>query len=252
MAPTITVDAADPTTQVDGASTPATFAPLAPLSQSIQLPAVELLRKTLLEQFEAGVTAAIRQRGPVHEPEQTYPLIRALQDVRNNLQAIVDVLLAVIALVDSQQVAEAALAVGADDDGYPRKNFAVPYNGEKITFTRDVETQYETDLDQLLVAVRTLVAAYWQQEGRDPAADPEQFAREVSLVLLEDIMGKTRPKVRGMDALAVSLSSVGDDGAASIARSAHRKVGSTVKRVKIDQVTPIQEAAKPPTIARRR
>lgn len=246
MAPTITVDA-DPT-QVDGSTT----APLAALGQPVRLPAPTLLGQALTDQLAAGVAALREQRGKVTKPEDTHDLVRAVQSGRNALQDLVNVLRAVIALCDAVHLEELATAMGVDTNGIPKANMAVPFDGETIKLTREFETEYTTDLDQLLACVQALVEKNWRADGDDPAEDPGGFAAEVARVVLGDIMGKTSPKITGVRALAATLGHKGDDTLAAVATDSHRRVGSTFKRLKVEQVNPLQESSAFVPLGRRR
>lgn len=253
MAPTIAVDA-DPT-QVDATTAPpiphTTATPLAALGQPVRLPIARALRDTLTDQLAAGVEDARHARGPVTVPEDTHDLIRAVQAARNHAAALIVVLKDFIDQCDGVHAEELATAVGTDRHGVPLANMAVPFDGEKIRLTRKFDGEFTTDVDQLLVAVRSLVTLYWTQDGKSPADDPEQFAREVSLVMLNDVMGKSKPKVTGVEALAVTLGHHEQDDAAAIARGAHRRTSSVYKGIGIEQVTPAQEKAAP-VLPRRR
>lgn len=255
MAPPIVV--ADPTqvvapTLAPTIAGPATAAPLAGLGQHVRLPLPHPLRDTLATQLEAGVEQVRRARGPVTVPEDTHDLIRDVQNARNHAAGLIEVLKEFVGRCDTVHTEELCTAVGVDRNDVPLSNMSVPFDGEKIKLTRRFEGEFVTDVDQLIVAATSLVKLHWTQDNKTPDQDPDEYAWEVAGVILDDVMSKTKPKVTGVEALATTLGHYKQDDAAAIARGAHRRVSSAYKGVSVEQVTPMQEKAKPILPRRRR
>jgi hypothetical protein len=164
---------------------------------------------------------------------------------------VIDVLVRVQDECAEAQRAEAIAAHGVDENGDPRKNMAVPFDGMTIRLTRETSSQYRTDPDQIHAAAAALVERQWTANGLDAKTDPIGFARDVAGFITEDIRTKSDAKVKGIDALAATLGHHGLDTMASAVRDAHVKLGTRVTRYSVKVESPTANSSRPPLLTPR-
>jgi hypothetical protein len=199
---------------------------LVPLGDG-DFPAPTDLKVRLTEQLNAHVQRIRDERGEVTGPEDTFDLIRRLTAAGERLGDYGRAFMAV-AKTTKDIVEEEHLEAVGDSDGIPASNLKVPTAGGDISITRDLQNQYDIDMDQVVAVLAAQTALAWGERAcqdlqlSTPSEQPEQFAIEVALTALS-FVGAAKPKVTSVRALAEQLSRDGDDQLAKVARDSIRK-----------------------------
>ena len=146
------------------------------------LPAPREVRQLLGEQFTAAVARERAQRGEVHKPSDTWPMVRAVQ----TFAELVDDYARALGEVskDARKVLEEELfeALG-EQDGIPNAPLHVPHDGSIISVKAKTQNQYDIDAGQVICALSAAVANKWQQAGNGVTEEAQAFAISVALRL---------------------------------------------------------------------
>lgn len=214
---------------------PAVGYALAPISGA-NYPDPQLLKRQLAAEFETAYLKLRQARGRVCLPEDTHETIRRLYGVKDGAKAFAEAFGALDARVDKVLAEELLIAVGKKspngDPDEPARSMRVPYSNALIRIFAEYTTTYDIDLNQVITALVMLVANEWKDESLSPGGDPEAFAAECVHRTLTDVMSKTKPKITGVEALAVQFGHRGDHQTAGTVRSAARKIGRKFVQVK--------------------
>lgn len=204
-----------------------TLVPIQPLDV---MPAPADLRQLLLTRLEQGVQEMRTARGTVHQPEDTYPLQRALSSATEILgdygRAFAD------AARVARQIAEEELieAVG-DQDGIPNEGLTVPDARGDVRVAPDFENKYSFDVDELLAVVAWVAVVDMELPLADHVAHGadqkalQQVLHDGVMAALKKLLdlGAFMPGVRAVDAYAKEVARAGDDGLSAVVRGTKKK-----------------------------
>lgn len=198
------------------------------------LPSPDLLGGWLAKLIEDGIIRMRSERGSVHQPEDTYPLVRALTRADDVLSDMESAISSVRTRIRGALEEELVEAVG-EQDGIPAGSVSVPVDGTVVKIGAKYENRYDIDTGQVVGAVVAALADEW---GDQATADPAQFAlAAVEQVIDPDsgILGKVSAKPTKVRALVAALAARELDPLAAVARSAIGQPVRTYKGVDVQR-----------------
>lgn len=153
---------------------------LVPLPDAVRaLPAPDMIGDALKRELSTRVTAERSARGDVHQPEDTFALVRALDRAHGLLTEYAHQFSQAAALARKELDNELYAAVG-DSDGVPNGPLVVPDGDRNIRLAPDHGNSHDIDTGQVTaVAVARALAITRDTEPvqRDDESDADYFDR---------------------------------------------------------------------------
>lgn len=201
------------------------------------LPSPAALSEWLTSVIEAGVVRMRSERGPVTQPEDVYPAVRAVSRADDLLAAFEAAISAARTRIRGVLEEELAEAVG-EQNGIPNGSLSVPVDGQIVKIGAAYTNSYDIDTQQVAGAMVAALADEW---AGAQAHDPEGFALAAIEQIIDPdtgILGKTSAKPTKVKAVAASLAARELDPLAAVARSAIGSPVRTFKGVTVERSTP--------------
>jgi hypothetical protein len=205
---------------------------LVPFAEPSRLPAPADLKETLRRELSEHVTAERAARGDVHQPEDTWALVRKLGGAFDAFSEYANAFKSAAAMARRELDAELIAAVG-ESDGVPLAGMAVPdVNDTEIKFSLDQGNQYTIDADQVIqVVVANLIEITrdtepeWDEDLEDAAgyrARYETWMAGLMVLAIDHVMqlGSYAMQVSKVRAFAADLAAAGADSESAVVTGA--------------------------------
>lgn len=204
---------------------------LAPLPEAVRaLPSPDLIGDALKRELNARVTAERDARGDVHQPEDTYALVRSLDRAHGLLTEYAHQFSQAAALARKELDNELYTAVG-DSDGVPNGPLVVPDGDRNIRLAPDHGNSHDIDAAQVVaVAVARALDITRDTEPEQELAESEDaymlrydaWLTGVIMTALRLVhsLGTFSMQVSKVRAFAAELASLELDSQAAVVNSA--------------------------------
>jgi len=201
---------------------------LVPFAEPSRLPAPADLKETLRRELSEHVTAERAARGDVHQPEDTWALVRKLGGAFDAFSEYANAFSSAAAMARRELDAELFAAVG-DSDGVPLAGMSVPdANGTDIRFTVEKGNIHAIDTDQVIsVVIANLIEITrdtepeWDEDVEDAAgyrARYETWMAGVMRLAVDQVLalGSYAMQVSKVRAFAADLGATGVDAESAV------------------------------------
>lgn len=198
------------------------------------LPSPREISTALIAELTSRSARVRVDRGDVHQPEDTYPLVRALQGARELLEDYGRAFATAAALAADELRYELVSAVG-EQDGVPVSGLLVPdLDGTDIALSKVTSNSYDIDQRSVIAAVISTTVVRMadteplQQSDEGDQAYDDRYWRWFTHVIETAIdqlfaLGTFTLQVSKVRAYMTTLSGQGDDAVAAVLRTSIRK-----------------------------